>query len=105
MASLRLRRPGEAPLVLELRPAFSILNQLSMAGVAIPHDCGGKAQCGTCRIKVVSGAESLLPAKPQGAEAVRLAAIGAGPQERLACQIRTVRDLEVEILGRKTQSP
>lgn len=74
-----------------------------MAGVAIPHDCGGKAQCGTCRIKVVSGAEGLLPPMPQGAEAGRLAALGAGPDVRLACQIRTVRDLEVEILGRKTQ--
>lgn len=103
MASLRLRRPGEPDLVLELRPAFSILNQLSMAGVAIPHDCGGKAQCGTCRVKVISGAEGLLPAAPQGAEAVRLAALGAGPEERLACQIRTIRDLELEVLGRKIQ--
>lgn len=100
MATLRVVGPGQGGIELELKPAYSILNQLAMAGVPIPHDCGGRAKCGTCRLRILSGAGSLVPRSPGPAEAERLAAIGAGEAERLACQIRSVRDLDVEIPGR-----
>jgi adenylate cyclase len=103
VAILRVTGPGRGPLDLELKPAYSILNQLAMAGLPIPHDCGGKAKCGTCRLRVISGAGSLVPRTPGPAEAERLAAVGAGEAERLACQIRSVRDLEVEMPGRETR--
>lgn len=103
MARLRIRRQGLPELVLELKPAFSILNQLAMAGVAIPHDCGGKALCGTCCVRVVEGSGAIVPKLAGEAEAARLGAVGAGEGERLACQIRSFHDLVLELPGRRTQ--
>jgi ferredoxin len=104
MASITIHIPvgstGEGRRV-DLRPAFSVLNSLLAAGVAIPHDCGGKALCGTCRIRIREGGAGL--SAKTGLEASRLAAVGAGPEERLACQTHCLRDIVIEIVGRKRE--
>jgi len=64
-------------------------------GIRIRHDCGGKALCGTCRVRVVAGAAGLSPITER--ERLRLEAIGAGPEERLACQSYAIRDVELEL--------
>ncbi|NNK17253.1 MAG: adenylate/guanylate cyclase domain-containing protein, partial [Sulfitobacter sp.] len=53
----------------------------------IPHAalCGGRGRCTTCRVVIEEGAELLHP--PSEAEARSLAAVGAEPNTRLACQI------------------
>ena len=76
----------------ETTPALSILVSAQRAGVPLRHDCGGKALCGTCRVRVVSGVTS--PATDR--EKARLEAVAAGPGERLACQARAGSDLELE---------
>src|SRR5215471_13265984 len=60
----------------------------------IPHlsVCGGRGRCSTCRIRV-TGDLSLAPPSPQ--ELAVLQRIGAGPDVRLACQLRPTRDLAV----------
>jgi len=66
----------------------------------IPHasQCGGRARCSTCRVRVLGGAEALaLPGKD---EAATLARIKAAPDVRLACQIRPADDLSVVQLVR-----
>ncbi len=67
---------------------------------AIPHlsVCGGRARCSTCRVEVLDGAEA-LPA-PNEAEAATLAGINAGPQVRLACQLRPTHPITVNLLLR-----
>ncbi|WP_171168910.1 adenylate/guanylate cyclase domain-containing protein [Ruegeria sp. HKCCA0370] len=54
----------------------------------VPHAalCGGKGRCTTCRVIVEDGSDALPP--PGDVEARSLAAVGASPQTRLACQIR-----------------
>ncbi|NOC91667.1 adenylate/guanylate cyclase domain-containing protein [Ruegeria sp. HKCCD6604] len=54
----------------------------------VPHAalCGGKGRCTTCRVIVEGGSDALPP--PGDVEARSLAAVGASPQTRLACQIR-----------------
>ncbi|WP_210092736.1 adenylate/guanylate cyclase domain-containing protein [Ruegeria sp. HKCCSP346] len=54
----------------------------------VPHAalCGGKGRCTTCRVIVEDGNDALPP--PGDVEARSLAAVGASPQTRLACQIR-----------------
>jgi ferredoxin len=79
----------------EASPAISLLNTLLAAGERIRHDCGGKALCGTCAVKVVDGSGALSPVAPL--EAARLAASGRGEGWRLACQARAVRDVRIEI--------
>jgi adenylate cyclase len=102
MARIKVRRKGEAPdaaRMIDILPSHSVLNRLLAAGEVIPHDCGGKAMCGTCRVRVGEGGRH-LPA-PGLVESERLRAVGAGPDERLACQIHAPRDLDIEIVGRK----
>ena len=54
----------------------------------VPHTalCGGRGRCTTCRVVIEAGAEHLPP--PGAAEAASLRAVHAGPNTRLACQIR-----------------
>ena len=75
----------------DVSPAMSLLVSVQRAGLPLRHDCGGKAQCGTCRVRLVSGRLS-----PMGdRERARLEAVGAGPGERLACQARAGSDVEL----------
>ncbi len=69
----------------------------------IPHasQCGGRARCSTCRVRILSGADGLPP--PGKNEAATLARIKAAPDVRLACQIRPENDLElVQLVRPKT---
>lgn len=95
MALLRYRGPGRpGPSEIPANLAESILTSLLKAGSPIRHDCGGKALCGTCRVRVLEGAGSLSPVSDR--ERARLAAVGAAPGERLACQAHAARDAEIE---------
>jgi ferredoxin len=92
---------GGSPAEIDSSPAISILNSLLIAGVSIRHDCGGKALCGTCAVRVLAGGKGLSPLGQREAE--RLAAGGrldAGEPAgfRLACQARAARDAEISIV-------
>ena len=78
-------------------PVRSILVSLLAEGVPIAHLCGGRAQCGTCAIRVVSGQEYLSAPRPREME--RLRATGAPEGARLACQTFTRGDIVIEILN------
>ncbi|HTX71851.1 MAG TPA: 2Fe-2S iron-sulfur cluster-binding protein [Rectinemataceae bacterium] len=106
MAFIRvLNRRGEDGLELRAPTAthLSILNALLRAGVRVRHDCGGHAQCGTCRLRVLGEGSGLSPVGR--AEAERLAASvlpgesAPGSVVRLACQARTARDIDVELIN------
>ncbi|MEP3785027.1 adenylate/guanylate cyclase domain-containing protein [Ascidiaceihabitans sp.] len=68
-------------------PKGLTLLEMSRAN-GVPHTalCGGKGRCTTCRVVVEEGLDLLHP--PSEAEAKSLAAVGAGPKTRLACQIK-----------------
>lgn len=73
------------------------------AGAPIRHDCGGKALCGTCRVRVSAPAAGPAPRglSPMAErERARLEALGErlDGSVRLACQLRSIRDLEVEAI-------
>ncbi|MFE1600767.1 adenylate/guanylate cyclase domain-containing protein [Methylobacterium sp. ID0610] len=59
----------------------------------IPHVavCGGRGRCSTCRVLVTQGSHTLSP--PGAEETATLAAIGAPPDVRLACQARPRGDV------------
>jgi ferredoxin len=99
MARIRIaNRPAEGgrPPELEASPAVSILNSLLVAGVRIRHDCGGKALCGTCALRVIEGDRGISPIGSREAE--RLAAGGRPEGYRLACQAYAMGDVEIELL-------
>ncbi|MEO8883901.1 MAG: adenylate/guanylate cyclase domain-containing protein [Devosia sp.] len=76
----------------------TLLETSRMNRIAHAAECGGRARCGMCQVRIDDGAEWLDP--PRLAEAFRLAALGAPPTVRLACQIRPHRDLTVTRLVR-----
>jgi len=83
------------PVVLESSIAVSLLNSLLVEGVPIRHDCGGRALCGTCAVRVLEGWGGLSPIGER--EALRLHEGGRPGDCRLACQARAARDVSIEI--------
>src|SRR5215470_12136092 len=63
--------------------------------LGIPHraECGGRARCSTCRVRVIDGAGH-CPV-PEQDELRTLARIRAAPDVRLACQLRPDADVTV----------
>lgn len=78
-------------------PAISILNLLQRNRVSIQTLCGGRAQCGRCLIRILSGAEMMN--KKNQREIIRLKAMNAGEDMRLACQSYTRGDIEIQIIN------
>jgi adenylate cyclase len=62
-------------------------------GFAHASECGGRARCGTCRVRITEGADTL--AAPSIAERFTLARVQAPQDARLACQIRPTAALTV----------
>jgi 2Fe-2S ferredoxin len=94
VALIRVVREGKETQV-ATHAALSLLNALVRSGVLIKHDCGGKAICGTCRVRVAEGRRVLSPIGER--ERARLDAIGAAADERLACQTFAIRDVTIEL--------
>jgi adenylate cyclase len=88
---IRVTYPGNR--VVTILPGFSVLEASRIARVPHQSVCGGRGRCSTCRIRVVSGLEG-QPA-PSGQELTTLNRINAGPDIRLACQLRPTHDLAV----------
>jgi len=76
-----------------LREAFLREDLPLYRGLARLTNCGGRARCGTCRITVVTGADSLSRATPFERERLP----GAEPEDRLACQANVRGSIRVEL--------
>lgn len=70
------------------RHGLSILELSRTNGIAHADVCSGRGRCGTCRVRVDSGAEHLSPRND--IEAGTLGRVGAGEHDRLACQARVL---------------
>lgn len=64
----------------------TLLEIVGSHGLSLQAECGGRARCGLCRVRVDEGAETLAP--PGHAERAMLAELAAPVNVRLACQIR-----------------
>ncbi len=71
----------------------SVLEASRMAGIPHASVCGGRGRCSTCRIKVEGPPDAVPP--PSTEETKVLHRVGAGPDVRLACQLRPLGDLRV----------
>lgn len=67
----------------------------TMRRYSVPHAavCGGRGRCTTCRVRVLSGGETL--ASPNAVEQKALEKIEAPEGLRLACQIRPISDVSL----------
>ncbi len=72
---------------------FSVLEASRSARIPHASVCGGRGRCSTCRIRITGDAR-FVPLPSAGEQAV-LDRIAAGPQVRLACQLRPSHDVGV----------
>lgn len=79
----------------EVESGTTILDVAVRSDLFLRHVCGGKANCATCRAKVVTGAEHLSPMARH--EQKRLAELYAPKDVRLSCQAQILGDVVVEI--------
>jgi ferredoxin len=89
---LVIRRKGETK-KFDIRRGLGIQAVCAKAETGIEFDCRA-ADCGICAIKIISGAENLSP--KTASEADFLQAMKADEDERLACQVRVLGDVEIE---------
>lgn len=93
MPSIYIENTGET---VAASTAVSVLNNLLRAGVRIAHQCGGRAQCGTCRYKVLEGKSRISPAN--AAEQRKLKEMGNPEDVRLGCQTYASGDISIRIV-------
>lgn len=80
----------------DLLPGATLLESIRAAGIPHASICGGRGRCSTCRVRVREGAEDLPP--PDESEKKVLARVTESPSVRLACQIRPVKNIQVDAL-------
>jgi ferredoxin len=85
------RQTGEIPLEREA----SVLTAAAKGEVALTHQCGGHARCGTCLVTVEAGDDHLTPMG--AAEARVLEILKAKPGQRLGCQAWAQGDVTCRI--------
>ena len=88
VGSIRLTYPDRT---IRVARGFSVLEASLINGIPHAHVCGGRGRCSTCRIRIL-GDLAGLPA-PSAAEQAVLERVHAGPEVRLACQLRPTRDV------------
>jgi adenylate cyclase len=81
---------------ISVRSGRSLLQMIIGAGIAHASTCGGRGQCATCRVRILSGSDQLK--SPKGIEKHRLSEADLAPDIRLACQIYPRFDLVIEPL-------
>ncbi len=82
---------------------LTLLEASRLLGVPHASVCGGRGRCSTCRVRVLEAGGA--PPPPAAAEARVLARIGAGPDVRLACQLRLAGPLRVVRLVPPAEGP
>ncbi|ANK89124.1 MULTISPECIES: adenylate/guanylate cyclase domain-containing protein [Rhizobium] len=79
--------------VIRVPRGFTVLEASRLGGLPHYSVCGGKGQCSTCRVQILGDYQKLPP--PDKLEQTTLKRINAGPDVRLACQLRPDADVAV----------
>jgi ferredoxin len=85
----------------DYRPGESVFEVGRRAGIPIETACVGKATCGLCRVKIISGAEHLNPFNDD--EEKHLGNVYFLTKVRLSCQTRPdgLGDITVELAPKR----
>jgi ferredoxin, 2Fe-2S len=79
---------------IEVKKGTSFLAAAILADISIPHKCGGKGTCGTCKVRI----QSESPLAPTGkAEKWRLSTTMIKEGYRLSCQCKVTGNAIVEV--------
>ena len=75
---------------------LNILAHAEVYDIRLPQACGGQADCGTCRIRLVAG--TLTPPPPDERDLTTNFPKAFREDERLACMSRPRSDVVIELL-------
>ena len=90
--------------LLSARRDQTILDTLNEAGIAHAAICGGRGRCTTCRVRISDTAVALP--EPGELEQRALQRVRAGPNVRLACQLKPQQDITITpLLPADTAAP
>jgi len=78
--------------VIKAGSGATLMECLTAERIFVPSACGGKATCGQCKIKVISGGGDILPT-----EEVFITRDEQREHFRLACQVKLKGDVEIEL--------
>lgn len=81
--------------VIDADPQLTVLENAIANKIPLNHSCEGMGTCGTCRVIVVSGLESMKD--PNEIEKEMIGSRGFSSSERLACQNLCSHDLVLKI--------
>lgn len=70
----------------------SLLTTLSENGIHLSSACGGKGNCGQCKVKITAGGGEILPT-----EAVHFTRKEMKSHWRLGCQVKVKGDMDIEV--------
>jgi adenylate cyclase len=85
LGTVRVTYSGRRPVTFDADTGLTLLEMAREHDLPHASICRGRGRCGTCRVRILSGRETLPP--PGEQEAKVLAQWHAGPDERLACQL------------------
>lgn len=77
---------------IEVTPGGSLMSSLADNGIFLPSACGGKANCGQCKVQVISGGGEILPTE-----------VGFFNRKqikdgwRLGCQVKVKEDIKIKM--------
>jgi ferredoxin len=80
-------------LVVRLQDGETVFAAAQRIGVPVPTACGGKGNCGLCRVKILAGEEGLPPLVPE--EKKHLGNSYFISKLRLSCRLRPTAPLVV----------
>ena len=72
---------------------FNVLGHAEIFEIPIPQACGGQAECGTCRVRILSG--QMTPAFGEEQELRQNHRTVFADDERLGCRARPLGDVVV----------
>lgn len=76
---------------IDFNPGYNLLHNFLNLGAPIHTVCGGNANCGCCRIKILDGSKGMTP--PNSMEIRRLGRELIDKGWRLSCQSHSLRDI------------
>ena len=77
---------------LEVTPGGDVMHTLADHGIFLPSACGGKANCGQCKLQVLEGGGTILPTETGFFSRKQIK-----EGWRLGCQVKVKNDLELKM--------
>ncbi len=78
--------------VLDVTPGQSLMNTLAEQKIFLPSACGGKANCGQCKVQVMEGGGTILPTEVGFFNRKQIK-----DNWRLGCQVKVKDNLKIQV--------